>query len=90
MVDNVQLTTSVCPSVLEKTIESKDIRIWWYPLRKSILEKTIEPLNSSSMSSNLGIGYLYRIMMLLMALQSTHMRQVPSFFGTKKQEQNKD
>jgi len=32
------------------------ILIWWYPLLKSTFEKIIEPLNSSSMSSNLGIG----------------------------------
>src|SRR6266542_5843911 len=32
------------------------MRIWWYPLRKSILVKIKEPLNSSSISSNRGIG----------------------------------
>ena len=59
------------------------ILIWWYPLLKSSFEKIIEPLNSSSMSSNLGIGWWYHIVILLMPLQSTHMRQLPSFFGTK-------
>jgi len=59
------------------------ILIWWYQLRKSTLEKNIEPLNSSSMSSSLGIGCWYLIVILLMALQSTYMRQLPSFFGTK-------
>ena len=33
------------------------IRIWWYPLRESTLENIVEPLNSSSISSSLGIGW---------------------------------
>src|SRR3954468_17987814 len=54
-----------------------------YPLRKSILEKIEAPHNSSSISSKRGIGWRYRIVMLLIALQSTHIRHVPSFLGTK-------
>ncbi|PRQ22220.1 hypothetical protein RchiOBHm_Chr6g0247871 [Rosa chinensis] len=37
----------------------------------------------SSMSSNLGIGKRYLIVILLMALLSTHILHVPSFFGVK-------
>jgi len=40
------------------------------------------PCNSSNISSNLGMGCLYLMMMLLMALQSQHIRNLPSFFGT--------
>jgi hypothetical protein len=32
------------------------ILIWWYQLCKSTLENTVEPLNLSSILSNLGIG----------------------------------
>ena len=58
------------------------MRTWWYPLLRSILENTTDPLSSSNISSNLGIGYRYLMVMLLMARQSTHMRHVPSFLGT--------
>uniref|UniRef100_A0A0D3DNM8 Uncharacterized protein n=1 Tax=Brassica oleracea var. oleracea TaxID=109376 RepID=A0A0D3DNM8_BRAOL len=36
------------------------------------------------MSSSLGMGCLYFTVMLLMARQSTHMRQDPSFLGTRR------
>jgi len=44
----------------------------------------IAPLNSSSMSSSLGMGCLYHTMMLLIARQSTHILHEPSFLGTKR------
>lgn len=44
----------------------------------------MEPLNSSNMSSSRGMGWRYRIVIALIARQSTHMRQEPSFFGTKR------
>ena len=50
----------------------------------SILLKKTTPHNSSSISSNLGIGWRYFTVILLIARQSTYMRIVPSFFGTKK------
>ena len=54
------------------------------PLLESILENIVEPCNSSSKSSNLGIGKRYLMVMLLKALLSMHMHQVPSFLGTNK------
>ena len=58
------------------------ILIWWYPLWRSIWLKIQKPCNSSSISSSLGMGCRYFIVILLTALQSTHILQVPSFFGT--------
>jgi len=43
-----------------------------------------DPCNSSSMSFSLGIGCLYLMVMLLMALQSQHILHLPSFLGTNK------
>jgi hypothetical protein len=52
------------------------------PLFKSIFVKIHDPCNSSNLSSSLGMGCLYFTVMLLIALQSTHFLQVPSFLGT--------
>lgn len=52
------------------------IRIWWYPLLKSILENIFAPDKWSSISSRQGIGNMY----LCIARLSTQIRQVPSFF----------
>lgn len=41
--------------------------------------KTTAPYNSSSISSNLGIGCRYFTVILFIARQSAHMRQVPLF-----------
>ena len=41
-------------------------------------------MNSSSISSSLGIGCRYFTVILLITLLSMHMRQVSSFFGTNK------
>ena len=59
------------------------IRIWWYPLRRSSLENTREPESLSNISSKCGIGKRYLTVILLTARLSTHIRHVPSFFGTK-------
>jgi len=58
------------------------ILIWWYLFLKSILENTQAPCNSSRRSSNLEIGCSYLIVILLRALQSVHILQVPSFLDT--------
>jgi len=42
------------------------------------------PPNQSNISSRWGIRNRYRIVILLMARLSTHMRQLSSFFGIKK------
>ena len=49
----------------------------------SILENYLAPFTKSSKSSILGNGNLYLIVILLMALESLHILQVPSFFGIK-------
>ena len=60
------------------------ILIWWYTLLWSILEKTVDLCNSSSISSNRGIENLCLMVMLFMVLKSTYIRQVPSFSNTKR------
>jgi hypothetical protein len=54
--------------ILEDIFHSSPSRIWiwWYPLLKSIFEKTVTQYNWSSMSSNHGIEKLYLIVILLM------------------------
>jgi len=47
-----------------------------------ILEKIFAPCNSSNILSSLRMGCLYLMVMLLMALQSQHIRHLPSFLGT--------
>jgi len=59
------------------------ILIWLYPLFKFILENMVAPCNSSIKSSNLGIGCLYLMIMLLIAQQYMHILHVPSFLGTR-------
>lgn len=46
---------------------------------KSILKNILELCNSSNMSSNIGIECQYFTVMLLVSLQSTHIRQILSF-----------
>jgi hypothetical protein len=60
------------------------ILIWWYPLLRLILEKTLELDNLFSMSSKQGIESLYFTMIQLMALLSIHMRHNLSFLWTKR------
>jgi len=60
------------------------IPIWWYPLLRSVLKKTFESCSSSNMLSSLEMVYLYLTVMLLMALLSRHILQLPSFFGARK------
>lgn len=60
------------------------IRIWWYPLFRSILENKEAPPNWSRRSLILGIGNLYLIVNLFMAQLSTHNLQDPSFLGANK------
>ena len=61
------------------------ILIWWYPLRRSILEKTLAPDKQSSKSSILGSGYRYFTVTLLIALESMHNLHVfPPFLGESK------
>ena len=57
------------------------IRIWWNPLLRSIFEKITNPTIISRMSSNLGMGYQYLIVILLIAQLSTHICHDPSFFS---------
>jgi len=59
------------------------ILIWLCQLFKSILENMVSPCNSSIKSSNLGMGCLYLMVMLLIALQCMHILHVPSFLGTR-------
>ena len=63
---------------------SERILIWWYPLHKSILENTSAHAKQLSMSSSLGIGKRYLIVILLIALLSIHILQEPSFLGVKR------
>jgi len=51
-------------------------------LLRSILEKIFAPCNSFNMSSSLGMGCLYLMVMLLMALQSQHICHLPFLLGT--------
>ena len=61
------------------------ILIWWYPLQRSILEKTLAPNKQSSKSSILGSGYRYFTVILLIALESMHNLHVfPPFLGERK------
>ena len=62
------------------------ILIWRYPLLKSILEKISAPPSWSRRSLILGMGNLYFTAILLIALLSTHILQLPSFFGVNKAE----
>ena len=55
-----------------------------YLLLRSMLEKTLDPCNSLSISSNRKMENLYLMVMLFMALESTHVCQVRSFLGTKR------
>ena len=57
------------------------ILVWWYPLFKSSFENHIAPLRKSIMSSILGNGNLYLIVILLISLESVHILHSPSFFG---------
>lgn len=47
--------------------------IGWYPLFKSSLEHTLEPVSLSTISSNLGIENMHLIVILLIALLYMHM-----------------
>ncbi|CAO2836271.1 unnamed protein product [Amaranthus hypochondriacus] len=58
------------------------IRIWWYPLLRSILLNHWDLDSSSSMSSIRGIGNLYLTVILFTLRLSTHICHVPSFLGT--------
>lgn len=60
------------------------ILIWWQPLRRFIFEKSVAPFNISSMSSDLDMGYLYLIVILLIAWLSMHMHHAPSFLGVRR------
>lgn len=46
-------------------------QIWWYPLHRSILEKTLDPTIMSNISSNHRIGKRYLIVMWLIACPHT-------------------
>ena len=74
------------PFVLNAVFHSSPslIRIWWYPLLRSILKNTREPWSSSNISSSRGIGCRYLIVILFMARLFTHILQLPSFLGTKR------
>ena len=64
--------------------------LWTLPARQIclsfiiVMEDTFEPCNLSNLSSSLGMGYLYLIVILFMALLSTHMRMLPSILRTKR------
>jgi len=60
------------------------ILILWYLLLRSILEKTLDLCNSSNISSNWKIENLYLMVILFIALKSTHIHQVPSFLSIKR------
>ena len=73
--------------VLKKIFYSSPslILIWWYPLRRSILEKTLAPDKQYSNSSILGSGYWYLTIILLIDLESMHNLHVfPPFLGESK------
>lgn len=53
------------------------IRVWCYPLRKSIFVKISAPAIISSMC----IGKLYLMVILSMARLWTHILELPSFYG---------
>ena len=57
---------------------------WWYPLFKSIVENILEPSIMSNISSSLGMGKWYLIVILLISQLSTHILQLPSLFGVNK------
>ena len=59
------------------------IRIWWYPIHRSTLEKILELAKLSNISSNRGIGNQYLMVILLMILESMYILQEPSFLGVK-------
>jgi len=60
------------------------IRILYYPLLKSILEKKVDPWISSSMYLSLGMGCLNLIVIFLIAWLSIHILIEPSFLGTRR------
>ena len=57
------------------------IRTLLKPHRRSIFVKYLAPCSLAIKSSILGNGNLYLILILLMALESVHILQPPSFFG---------
>lgn len=56
------------------------IRIWWYLLCKSILEKILNPTSISNKLVSLRMGNRYITVILLMAWLFKHSRQLPSLF----------
>ena len=85
---NVITTHSNKPSFVLKAVFHSSpslILIWRYPLRSSILEKTLASDKQSSKSSILGSGYRYLTVILLIALESMHNLHVfPPFLGESK------
>jgi hypothetical protein len=76
--------------ILEDIFHSSPSRIWiwWYPLLKSIFEKTVTQYNWSSMSSNHGIEKLYLIVILLMTQPAINTHTPTIFFVSVKQGQH--
>ena len=59
------------------------IGIWWYPDLWPSFVKTLAPFRLLMSSSIRGRWYLFFTEILLRARLSMHMRQVPSFLGTR-------
>ena len=57
------------------------IGTWWYPLTRSILEKTVQPFKCADMSCMLGGGYLSGVVCMLRRRWSPQGRQEPSFLA---------
>ena len=75
---------SYSPSLVLKAVfhsPHSRIRIWWYPLRKSIFLKYLALASTSIMLSKHGIGNQYLMVILLIALLSVHILHVLSFLG---------
>jgi len=65
-------------------LESEFVSTQYPPPLRFILKRNIDLWSSSGMSSNLGMGCLYLIVILLIALLSTHNLINPSFLGTRR------